>query len=125
VDNGQVERNFFTHRIGIFLLASSILFLGFVGLISRSNASFLTIVASVGLVSSLVMLAHSWYAKCKLDREYPYKREHEDRYFGWLKGRYVGNGASLMFAILWVLSIAAIHCDWLGVRDCLVPLFSE
>ena len=123
MDNEQVERKLVTHRISIFLLASSILFLGFVGLVGRSNAAFLTIVASVGLVSSLVMLAHLWHAKFKLDREYPYKREHEDRYFWWLKGRYMGIGASFIFAILWVLSIAAVHCDWLG--DGWVPFFGE
>lgn len=112
--NCQHERSLVTQRLTVFLIVSSILFLGFVGLVGKSNNLFLTIICGSGLFSSLMMLLHSCHVKRKLNKICPYERKDEG-YFWWLKGRYMGMYASAIFGVLWALSIVAIWCHWLGL----------
>ena len=108
----QQERSLVTQRLTIFLIVSSILFLGFVGLVGKSNNLFLTIICGGGLFSSLMMLLHSCHVKRKLNKICTYERKDEG-YSWWLKGRYMGMYASAIFGVLWALSIVAIWRHWL------------
>ena len=112
--NCQHERSLVTQRLTLFLIVSSILFLGFVGLLGKGNNLFLYIICSGGLFSSIMMLLHSCHVKRKLNKICPYVRK-EERYSWWLKGRYMAMYASAIFGVLWAVSIVAIWRQWLGL----------
>ena len=99
------ERTLITGRLTIFLITSSILFLGFVNLINLGIRILVITVPVVGILCCLVLIGNSIAVKQrldKLDNEVGGKAKGASK---WVQGRVFGLYLSGFFLILWAISL--------------------
>ena len=110
------QRTLLTQRLSVFLLANSILFLGFIGLLGKINIPNLcelrlTVIA-VGVLSCLLLAWNIKNSKEDLDSLEENPKLGKARATGCKKlgkGRFMGFWASLLFGGLWLFSLGALY----------------
>ncbi|MCL0094298.1 hypothetical protein M1N58_00140 [Dehalococcoidales bacterium] len=114
------ERNLLAHRLMVFLLVNSILFVAFVELLGRFRLSFG--VASVGLLISVLALWHFSRLTWGLDNLQEKVKERSQQFLGMNEEEFnrlkiggtrggrklVAIGLPLLFIVLWVMGFLAL-----------------
>jgi hypothetical protein len=115
-DQWMHERTLLTQRLSVFLLANSILFVGFVGLIGEIDmpdvSELRLIVIVVGILSCLLLTWNSKGAKKNLDYLEKNPKLGMEKTTGCKKlgkGRFMGFWASLLFLGLWLFSLGGLY----------------
>ncbi len=105
------EEGLLGQRIMVFLLANSILFVGFATLFSSEAGVLLYTIPCIGVIASLFLFPHSFCVKIELDALAMFLREPTRSIFNELfRGVSVAIWLGVLFCIIWGASLFEVIC---------------